>query len=298
MGESIKIDKVYKYYDDFAALKDVNLSFEKDKIYGLIGRNGAGKTTLLKIIANQLLTSKGDIFIGDKSLSKDSSVVENICLARETLGKAFETSNVFKMNVFFELCSKSFKNWDNDYAKYLIKKFRIDEKKYYSKLSKGMKTAVGIIMGLASRAEITLFDEPYVGLDPVAREVFYSELQKDYMEHPRTIIISSHLINELEGMFEKVIFIDNGSIIIDEDLESLREIYWLLQGRESKINKYTDFYKVLNVEKLGSLASYAIKGRLTEEEIFNMKSDDIEVSKISIQKLLYYLTNGGDDDAK
>ena len=201
-----------------------------------------------------------------------------------------------KVKLIFDLAATLYENWDTSFAKHLIKRFKLDVNKKYNKISKGMKTTVGIILGLASRAELTLFDEPYVGLDPVSREIFYAELQKDYNEHPRTMVISSHLINELEGMFERVLIIDEGASIVDSPVDTLKDRYYLLQGRKDTIESYRTHFRVMNIETIGSLASYSVEGPLSGEIIRRMKSDDIDINKISLQKLLYHLTNGGENN--
>ncbi|HPE41362.1 MAG TPA: ABC transporter ATP-binding protein [Bacteroidales bacterium] len=292
----LSVKNITYYYDKFKALNNMSFNLEENQIMGLIGRNGSGKTTLLKVIAHQLLQSNGEIIIDQKNFIQSIDNHKQICLARETLGKTFEMTEVMKLKMIFDLAANLYEYWDRDYAQYLIKRFKLGTNKKYNKISKGMKTTVGIIIGLASRAPITLFDEPYVGLDPVSREIFYAELQKDYSQNPRTFIISSHLINELEGMFERVLIIDEGEIIIDSPIDALKDRYYLLQGRKASIESYRSHFKVMNTEIIGSLASYSIEGPLNEQIMRQMKTDEIDISMISLQKLLYYLTNGGENN--
>src|SRR6056297_2842568 len=255
----LKLNNITYYYENFRALNNLSFDLEEHQIMGLIGRNGSGKTTLLKVIAHQLLQDKGEVIIDDENFSMNENNQYKICLARETLGKTFEQTEVMKVKMIFDLAATLYKNWDNTYAKHLIKRFKLNTNKKYNKISKGMKTTVGIILGLASRSEITLFDEPYVGLDPVSREIFYAELQKDFTQNPRTMIISSHLINELEGMFERVRIIDEGSSIVDSPVDTLKDRYYLLQGRKDTIESYRTHFRVMHTETIGSLASYSIE---------------------------------------
>ncbi|TGG86898.1 ABC transporter ATP-binding protein [Geotoga petraea] len=294
----IEIKKISKRYDDVKALNKIDVNFDKGKIYGLIGRNGAGKTTLMKIIASQLIPTNGKVVIEGNEIGNNFTDFENICLVKDSFGKAFEEGTFMKLKTFFKIASKTYKNWDQEYFEYLCKKFDVKLNKYYSKLSRGMKTAVGLVLGLASRADITMFDEPYIGLDAVSREVFYAELQKDYMKHPRTIIISSHLIDELENIFEKVVFIDKGEIIINDDVENVTSNYYLLQGKEKDIEKHLLDFSVMHKEKLGSLASYAVKGEMNSEVKKKITSDNIDINKVSLQKILYYLTKGSEKNEK
>ena len=105
---------------------------------------------------------------------------------------------------------------------YSVDDFNLPLKRRIKKLSRGMLSAVGIVIGLASRAPLTIFDEPYLGLDVVSRGLFYDRLMEDYLEHPRTVILSTHLIDEVSNLLEHVLVIDNGKLIIDEDAEDLR----------------------------------------------------------------------------
>src|SRR6056297_387220 len=250
-SNKLKLKNISYFYDSFRALNDMSFELEENQIMGLIGRNGSGKTTLLKVIAHQLLKDKGEIIIDNENYAANEKNQNKICLARETLGKTFEQTEIMKVKLIFDLAATLYENWDNTYANHLIKRFKLNVNKKYNKISKGMKTTVGIIMGLASRAEITLFDEPYVGLDPVSREIFYAELQKDFTQNPRTLIISSHLINELEGMFERVRIIDEGSVIIDSPVDKLKDKYYLLQGRKDTIESYGTHFKIMNRETIG-----------------------------------------------
>ncbi|HLV10462.1 MAG TPA: ABC transporter ATP-binding protein, partial [Halanaerobiales bacterium] len=223
-----RIEGVSKVFEETTAIDNVSLEIETGKIYGLIGRNGAGKTTLLKLLANQLQTTMGVIKKGDNLLKNSDKLITQICLARETINiKGILNYNARKI---FDFASRIYPEWDNQYCNQLIKEFDLDIKKKYYKLSKGMHTVIGLILGLASRAALTLFDEPYVGLDPVYRELFYELLIDDYQNNQRTMIISSHLINELENLFERVLIIEQGKLILNEELETIKDKAKLITG--------------------------------------------------------------------
>ena len=296
MNQAIEIYLLNKFYDNFHVLKDISLSIQENRIYGLIGRNGAGKTTLMKTIAGQIYYKSGYIKVFGQDTRKDETAINKICLARETLGAYYEQNTSIKVSKILEIAGTLFKNWDEQYARHLIKRLGLDPKKYYNKISKGMKTTVGIIIGLASRAEITMFDEPYIGLDPVARDIFFEELNKDYMNNPRTMIISSHLIKEFETLFENIIMIDKGRIIIDDTVESIEQKFFYLSGKESNIEKVLNGQKILSKEKIGGLASYAVTGKLTELDYDKLSKYDIQVSKMDIQKILVNLTKEDEAD--
>src|SRR5690554_5701466 len=219
MTAVIEVNNLTKRYKDKNALDNVSLSIEGDAIYGLLGRNGAGKTTLMSILTAQNFASAGDVKVFGEHPYENAHVLSRICFVREsqkypddaTPRHAFTAARLF------------FKNWDQQFAEQLIKDFQLPMKRTIKKLSRGQLSAVGVIIGLASRAEITFFDEPYLGLDAVARQIFYDRLLDDYAEHPRTVILSSHLIDEVSNLIERVIVIDNGQILMNEDTDAVRD---------------------------------------------------------------------------
>src|SRR5690606_30706764 len=155
----------------------------------------AGKTTLMSILTAQNFASSGEVSVFGEHPYENARVLSRVCFVREsqkypddaTPGHAFRAARLF------------FTNWDQGLADQLIRDFQLPMKQTIKKLSRGQLSAVGVIIGLASRAEITFFDEPYLGLDAVARQIFYDRLLEDYSEHPRTIILSSHLIDEVSN---------------------------------------------------------------------------------------------------
>lgn len=199
-----------KRYKDVNALEDVNLSLAANRIYGLLGRNGAGKTTLMSILTAQAFATSGDALVFGKAAYENDAVLSRICFIRESqkYPDDFQPRHAFRSAALF------YKNWDQGFAELLAEEFQLPMKRRIKKLSRGQLSAVGVIIGLASRAELTFFDEPYLGLDAVARQLFYDRLVQDYAEFPRTIILSSHLIDEVANLLEHVVVIDRGRIIM------------------------------------------------------------------------------------
>lgn len=289
---NVMLNEVYKVFDDTKAIDNLTLEIELNKIYGLIGRNGAGKTTLLKLLANQLYPTSGTVKIDDKILKDNDELTQRICLAREVI--SVRGIKDFKLKQIFDIASLIYPNWDNEFYKKLIDQFDLDIKKKYIKSSKGMQTMVGIIIGLASRAPVTLFDEPYVGLDPVARELFYEILINDYEKNPRTIIISTHLINELENSFEKVLILHKGKLMLNEDMEDIKNKARVLSGEKNKVDSVTKNKKIIYKQSLGRLVNYTVLDTFTEQEIKDINNLQIDFSSLSLQKLFVNLSKGGE----
>ncbi|MGY1833446.1 hypothetical protein ACI8AA_23775 [Geodermatophilus sp. SYSU D01180] len=154
-----------------------------------------------------------------------------------------------------------FPNWDEDLARSLVADFGLPPRRPVKKLSRGMVSAVGITIGLASRAPLTLFDEPYPGLDAVARQLFYDRLIADYAENPRTIVLSTHLIDEISGLLEHVLLVDAGRVLLDDDADDLRAAALTVTGRADAVAALGRQHEVLTTETLGGSSRAVVRLR-------------------------------------
>ena len=280
------IKDLNKSYARTEVLKDINIDIEENKIYGLLGRNGVGKTTLLNLISSQILRSSGEITLDGEEVFENSKAMSDICLVKE-----FQTSiEERKVKDILALAGIAYKNWDEDYKDYLVKEFNLNTKKKLMKLSKGNQTIVGLIIGLASRSRITMFDEPTLGLDAAVRYKFYNLLLEDYEKNPRTIIVSTHLIDEVANLFEEVIILNDKKVVLKDNVNSLMEKSYFLSGGEEIINLIIRDKNVIHREELASTKIVGIHNNLTPEEIKDIKANNIEISNIPFQKLFIYLT--------
>ncbi|MGL3148895.1 ABC transporter ATP-binding protein [Microbacterium sp. A82] len=286
MTAVIEVKNLTKHYKQTNALDNVSLSIEGGSIYGLLGRNGAGKTTLMSILTAQNFATSGDVKVFGEHPYENARVLSRVCFVREsqkypddaTPGHAFRAARLF------------FTNWDQGLADQLIRDFQLPMKQTIKKLSRGQLSAVGVIIGLASRAEITFFDEPYLGLDAVARQIFYDHLLEDYAEHPRTIILSSHLIDEVSNLIEKVIVIDSGTILLDEDTDTLRDRAVTVVGDAAKVDAWATGRDILHREALGRVASVTVLGHLSDAERAEVSASGLDLAPVSLQQLIVRLT--------
>ncbi len=158
----------------------------------------------------------------------------------------------FKVRHALRAASWFYPNWDAGLADTLIADFDLRPDKVIKKLSRGMRSALGITIGLAARAEVTLFDEPYAGLDAVARQIFYDRLLADYAERPRTILLSTHLIDEAAALFESVVVIDRGRVVLEAAADGLRGIATTVSGPVLAVDEFTAGRPVWHRRRLGS----------------------------------------------
>lgn len=288
MGTVIELDQLMKSYGDVKAVNNVSFSMESNKIYGLLGRNGAGKTTIMHMITAQIFATSGRLKVFGEDPYENNRILSQICFVKESQ----KYPDIYRVNDVLLTSATLFPNWDHDYALSLAEEFRIPLKRRMKKLSRGMLSSVGIIVGLASRAPLTIFDEPYLGLDAVSRSLFYDRLIEDYSLHPRTIILSTHLIDEVSHLLEHVMVIDNGSLIINEDAEMLRGRAFNLAGHKDTVEAFITGKEVIHRESFGNLLSATIIGHLDASERKEAEASGLELTPVSLQQLIIYLTNG------
>lgn len=279
-----------KSYGSALALNNVSFEVPEHTICGLFGRNGAGKTTLMSILTAQNFPTSGDGLIFGEKVYENTAVLPRICFVRESqrYPEDSQPDQVFAMARLF------FPNWDQDVADRLIDDFALPKCRRIKKLSRGQRSAVGVIIGLASRANVTFFDEPYLGLDAVARQIFYDRLIEDYSEHPRTILLSSHLIDEVANLLEHVLVVDDGELILDRSAEDLRGLAFTVVGPAANVEHLIGDREQLHREQLGTIASVTVMGQLTADDDARLTQLGLSVTPVSLQELIVRLTTRAD----
>lgn len=288
MNVVVEFNKVSKRYGDVKAVDEVSFRLDSGKIYGLLGRNGAGKTTIMHIMTAQQFESGGELKVFGEAPYENERVLRQTCFIKESQ----KYPDNFRVCDVLKVASLVYPYWDNAFALSLIEDFKLPLKRRVKKLSRGMLSSVGIIVGLASRAPLTLFDEPYLGLDAVARSLFYDRLLEDYAEHPRTVVLSTHLIDEVSQLLEHVIVIDKGKVLLDEEAEALRGRAVTVVGAAAKVEAFAIGRQVIRREAFGTLASVTIVGRLDEHDRRMITETGLELTPVSLQQMIVYLTNG------
>ncbi|MGG4145254.1 ABC transporter ATP-binding protein [Paenibacillus algorifonticola] len=288
MSPIVELKRVTKAYGNFNAVNEVSFVLEPDKIYGLLGRNGAGKTTIMHMLTAQLFATSGELTVFGEAPYENNRVLRQICFIKESQ----KYPDNYSLLDVLELSASLFPNWDRTFANTLVEEFQLPLKRKIKKMSRGMHSSVGIIVGLASRAPLTIFDEPYLGLDAVARNLFYDHLLTDYAEHPRTVVLSSHLIDEVSQLLEHVIVIDKGSILINEDAELLRGRAYTVAGSASEVESFLNGRIVVSREPFGALLSATVDGMLSAGDRKQAATRGLEFGSVSLQQLIIHLTNG------
>ncbi len=277
-----------KKYGRTHALRNLDLQLEENLIYGLLGRNGAGKTTLLNTIAGGILPNSGTIEVHGKQLGR-GELPTDFCYVRDQY-KHFGGARVIEI---LQFAAKFHPRWDWTYAHELLSIFRIDSQKKIRQLSRGTESLVGNIIGLASRASLTLYDEPVLGLDVLMRDRFYKTLLEDYANHPRTILLSTHLIDEIAPVVERVYIMEAGSFLLHDDMEYIRTAAHLIRGNSEAVALFTAEKRVLYSEAYGRGTLAAIYEKLDDGDRQQARQLDISIENLTLQKFFSYLIEGG-----
>jgi ABC-2 type transport system ATP-binding protein len=287
MTPIVEVDHVTRRYRGMTALDDVSTALQADTITGLLGRNGAGKSTLMRIITGQEFVSSGSIRVDGQNPLENDAVLGRMIFVKES-----QIYPDIKVKRALEAASWFYPKWDAELAGLLMDDFALPANRAIKKLSRGMHSAVGIVIGLAARAEITLFDEPYLGLDAVARQVFYDRLLADYAEHPRTVLLSTHLIDEVANLLEHVVVIDRGRIVVDASADDLRGRAVTVSGRRIDVDEFVAHREVLARQGVGSFASATVAGPLDEIARARARELTLELGPVSLQE--FVIRSSGD----
>ena len=283
----IEIKGLYKSYGSKNVLSGINLTLEDEKIYGILGRNGVAKSTLLRLISAQIKANKGSLELDGQQIYENARALSDLCMIGETRTSVGD----MKVQAIFDAARMLYKNWDEKYKDELVGRFKLEVKKKYKKLSRGSQTMAGLIIGLASRARYTIFDEPSLGLDAAHRDLFYQLILEDWERYPRTIIISTHLIDEVTNLFEEVIILKEENILLQEEVPDLMERAHYLIGRKEQILSLADSGQFLNFEHFGSSSvRAALFGPLDAKLEKELKENQVDISPMPLQKLFIYLT--------
>ncbi len=278
---SFTCEHITKVYGGREVLKDVSLTLEPGKIYGLIGRNGAGKTTLLSILTAQNPATKGTVSLDGEPVWENRKVLEKLCFSRELNVGAESGIASIKVKEYLRIAATYYAAWDKEMEKRLVTLFELDVKKKLGKLSKGMLSMVTIIVAMCSKAPYTILDEPVAGLDVVAREQFYKLLLEEYSTSGRTFLISTHIIEEAADVLEEVIILHEGKILLVEETQELLERVRYVSGKAEEVDAAVAGLETHHPETLGRSKGVTVflkPGQKVDE------SRDVSVQMVNLQK--------------
>lgn len=245
----IELKQVTKRYGQAAVLKNITLSIDQPGIYCLLGRNGAGKTTLLKSIAGYQNITSGTIQVDGRTIT--TAALDTGVSYIENFARHFN----LPVRKLLRIAAEVNPSYDDDFASEMMERFELDGKKKFNQLSLGMKTMVSTIICLASSRQVILLDEPVLGFDAIMRVEFYDMLAESFRRHPRIIIVSTHIIEEIAKTIQKLIIIDKGSIRFFDTLQSVEAKAFSVSGLQKDVSAATQNLHIIGQDTVSGLVT-------------------------------------------
>ncbi len=283
MIPAISLSGVTRRYHDQAALTAVSLTIDGPSITGLLGRNGAGKTTLMRILAGQELPSAGRVAVLGADPLENDAVLRRMAFVRED-----QVYPDITVRDALGVASWFHPRWDAGLAEALRADFELPSRRRIRGLSRGMRSSLGIVIGLAARAEVTLLDEPYAGLDAVARRVFYDRLLTDYADHPRTVLLSTHLIDEVADLLDRVVIIDHGQIVLDAATDDVRGSATTVSGPAAAVEEFLAGRPTWERRRIASHETVVVAGALRDDDRALARRLHLSLEPLSLQQVVVH----------
>jgi len=285
-GFGVSVKDLTVRYGSTTALDGVSFDIRPGVITGLLGRNGSGKTTAMSVLAAFLRKTSGTVLVDGEEPWENARTMAGTCLVRES-GDLIQERRI---NESLRMLADRRPAWDATLAEKLLDLFELDSASRPYKLSRGKKSAFGVVVGIASRTPLTLLDEVHLGMDAPARYAFYDELLADWLEHPRTIVLSSHLINEVERLLEDVVVLDRGTVLTQSDVESLRARGMTVTGPADAVEAFVVGRDVVARQQLGGTAQATVVGAQPGDE-HHARLGGLELGPVPLQDLFVHLTD-------
>lgn len=267
-------------------LNRINLKFETGMIYGLLGRNGAGKTTLLSLIATYRKVTEGTLTVDGQDPYENEEIMPLVdFLHQEDYSEESDT-----VEGYLDLAKRYKPAFDMDYALTLLDEYNINLKKKMMELSQGQQAAVDASMGLATMSPVVLFDEVTNGMDAPSRERFYSQVLNAKNRENRVIVLSTHIVSEMDYLFDEVVVIHHGKVLVDEPVDEFLGRGYQVTGGTDDIDEFIRDKKVVNMRTLGPTKAVSILGTPSEEDEKIFDDGRISYSSMSLQDLFINMT--------
>lgn len=287
----IEIQDVSLSYGNTRALDGIQATIDGPGIVGLLGRNGSGKSSLLSVMAAFRPADHGAVTYDGQPVWENPAVTSQIALIREGGDVHAEDE---KLDEIFRYAAWLRPHWNAPMAEDLAEAFRIPRKTNLDKMSRGQRSAVGVVLGLATQAPVTMFDETYLGMDAPARVLFYDLLLKDYMERPRTFILSTHLIEEVSRILERVIIIHEGKVLLQTATDDLLGQGVAVTGPADRVDTFVQGMTVIGSRDLGRTRATTVFGGMSAAQRLAAREQGLELDPLELQDLFVHLTRGKD----
>ena len=276
----IEFRNLTKKYGSIMAIDRLSLEITESGIYCLLGRNGAGKTTLMKLLAGHIPKTDGEILVAGKAVTT-GRMPESVSFI-ESGAAQFN----IKVSELISMAAQLQDDFDHDFALRMAVRLKLSPDKKFKQLSFGMKTMLTTIITLSNNADVILLDEPTLGFDAIMRDQFNSLLLESFGTHPRIIIVSTHLIDEIAKVTERLIIIDEGRLLLETGIEEIDEKAYTLSGAVKTVEPLLKGRNCIGRTVMGSvMAAHMYDERITPPE-------GVSMDRLSLQDFFITLVGG------
>ncbi len=284
MDYVMEVKNLSKSYKGKKVLKDISFGIYEGCITGFIGMNGAGKTTTIKSIMGLLKPDSGEVNVFGMSMKENEKAI------KDRIGIVYDNGflyNELTMADMRSVIAPAYSHWDNDVYHSLMKRFRLDEKKSISSLSRGMRMKYALVLALSHHCDLLLMDEPTSGLDPMVRKQLLEIMREFVSEEGKSVFFSTHITTDLDKIADQIIMLHKGKILFNEDKESLIEAHALVKGDKSWLNPENRKW-FLALEERG----FHFEGLTNEKEKVKMSMDSAVVERPTIEDIMVAYIEG------
>ena len=288
----IQCEQLAKNFGNHKALQNITCAIESKKIVGIIGRNGAGKSTLLNVLAGYLQPTSGTCHVFGENPFNNIQTAANTIFIDDRLS----FSNYLTLGEILTMGADFYPNWQDELAFRLLDYAGLAKKAKHQRLSKGQLATFNLIYGLASRCALTILDEPMNGMDEAIRSDFYRVILKEFIAFPRTILIASHHLQEMESILEEIILIDEGSVVTHASVDELKQQLISLTGPSDALIPLLGNVVIYAEKEIAGLTSVIVEANklfILEEELQGI---GITTTHLSTSDVCKYLTSKGGSD--
>lgn len=282
----IKINNLSKTYGNKLVLENVNLEIKAGKVYGLIGRNGAGKTTLMKVLSNQIINYQGEIYYKDTNILLSNQLKKNLIY----IGEDFLTYNLKEQKLIktVNYIKKLYPKFNQERFDELSTLFKIDLLAKYKKLSYGNQSLFRNIVALSLKAQFLLLDEPSTGLDEINRDLFYGKLIEYQEIDNSTIIISSHILSDIEKIVTDLLILNEGKIIVNDPIDDLLEKSFVITINAENLHFFVS-KNIIKKSNIGKQIILYVYDSFSNDEMRKIK-EIADIKRLNLKELFLALT--------
>lgn len=289
MSAVLSTEGLRKHYREFT-LNDVSLKVSAGSILGIIGPNGAGKTTLVKLIMNQLKRDGGSVRVFGLDYETSEKEIKN------RIGYVGEEQHFYRKRTVAwtgRFVGRFFKEWDQDRFDSLVEEFKISQSKKTSQLSKGMKTKLALAIALSHGAELLILDEPTSGLDPIVRREILNRLQEVAVDEDKTVVLSSHISDDLSRIADHLAFMNDGEIILRGEKDELLSQWKRIHFREGALSQSVEgALEGVRTQEFSNVGICRDFPELQAAMSGGLASGDVRPEPMSLDDILLFLVNG------